>query len=368
MRTQTFLALVWLPVAVVLLCATAVSAKCFATVQVQLRSVSKKRKYNLCVDTGSSTTWLLDYESQLVSYSQSKGGTRGRWLPTQALSMGRWNRLPKKFSSTAKGPPMKKWYGDGTLLTGNYSSKSHRLSIFGRQKVSQPIIIGIVSKIHEYWLQNFESQKVDGYFGLALPNLQLETTMLKIQSSTSWKKHAFVQAGKAPLFFRVGSNGFDIFQPGTPMYDHVSTVANTKDCLPLIKNTTFWKVNAIHLRISSVDLVPPAEEVDEEMDKDGDEDDIQDTENLSQPKSKVFQVNEEGVFTVSVDEGPEEVYEGDTKWVVKSAGEGDETLPLPSSPLVVHLDTGAEGMFFPETFIPSMPMNSTCKYATRLAS
>ena len=144
MRTQTFLALVWLPVAVVLLCATAVSAKCFATVQVQLRSVSKKRKYNLCVDTGSSTTWLLDYESQLVSYSQSKGGTRGRWLPTQALSMGRWNRLPKKFSSTAKGPPMKKWYGDGTLLTGNYTSKSHRLSIFGRQKVSQPIIIVIV--------------------------------------------------------------------------------------------------------------------------------------------------------------------------------------------------------------------------------
>ena len=357
------------------------AAKCPFTVKVRLpESSKKKRSYTLCVDTGASTTWMLANSSEIVKYeldaSEGKNRTNRKWLPVYGTFFPEKKSLPSTFK--ASGPLLRKQYADGTLLHGSYTSERVVVRLSNRKPIQREIILGVVEKVNEYWVETFKRQKVSGYLGLGLPSNNRMYEVLnnvgkydyfkagKLKEKWRWRYHAFLH--NSVFIFRIGPGGFNFFHPDSSMFEHALEESEKDTCLP-IADAGYWKTSILKAHLAMVSW-PALSITKENWEASVRESNGTVDQNRSKVEGDSRREGGGGSQFIHAERKPED---DGTTYVLEMHSDGHYSTIYgdgsdaemeredyyDSTNLVVHLDSGSEGIFLPNRFLSAMVINST---------
>ena len=222
-----------------------------------------KKAFHLCVDTGSSFSWVISknvrinshvkYDNRIWQLHTSK--------PLLSNTYNNHHRNGFKFHKLKrkhiiKNITLKKRYGDGTLIKGFYTKRKLKLKFETGKKyndnnnnkiknsdkylIKNNFTFGLVNEINEYWSPLFEQQNCDGYIGFAPFNTMKKNNMKNNNDFVN----DYVLKNIGEILFKIGPNGFQIFNKYIGKKELLSSPSSS--WIPIIrsKDNKYWKINA----------------------------------------------------------------------------------------------------------------------------
>jgi hypothetical protein len=222
-----------------------------------------KKPFHLCVDTGSSFSWVISknvrvnshvkYDNRIWQLHTSKPLLSNTYNNHHRNGF-QFHKLKRKH--IIKNMTLKKRYGDGTLIKGFYTKRKLKLKFETGKKynninnkikhnnnkylIKNNFTFGLVNEINEYWSPPFEQSNCDGYIGFAPFN-------------TMKNKNNFVNdyilKNIGEILFKIGPNGFQIFNEYIGNKEFLSSPSSS--WIPIIRSNDnkYWKINAINMTV-----------------------------------------------------------------------------------------------------------------------
>ncbi len=237
-----------------------------------------KKPFYLCVDTGSSFSWIISTNVRLNSHELDDQKWRLKMSkPLSVLSKNgvgnvTYHRFHKlKAKNILNHTKLNKRYGDGTLIKGFYTKRKLKLKYEKRQindgimkteddsmtkkkkkyyLIKQDFIFGLVNEINEFWAPPFESLNCDGYLGLAPFSTMKHKDRIVVND--------YILKDIGVIIFNIGRNGFNILfnhdvNAAINTDEDEETILSTSSWLSIIddKDNKHWK---IHVKYISLDV------------------------------------------------------------------------------------------------------------------
>ena len=221
---------------------------------------SYKKPFHLCVDTGSSFSWVIGKGVKIHKHIFDDNTWRLN-VSTPLLNPSKGGANEFRFHKLSKKkllPNMKlrKRYGDGTLIEGFYTRRRIRIqrarssegttSVSRSHKLDKILVLGLVYQISEYWAPPFEETHCDGYLGLAPFNtMKWGDGALGLAS----EDNMYVLENAGVHIFRIGPKGFGILESDSGFDE------SSPGWIPIKSDgNKYWKIAVDNMSIAQSEL------------------------------------------------------------------------------------------------------------------